>query len=1446
MARGRSRKSYWNRKIRAAHPSRSNGLRRRNDSALRLNLELLEERYLLSADPLYGVPLSNEMAANLSPPVVRTTSPPPTRDHATSQVVANGAGFGSPFPLEQTFMLNSLPGATKTIYLDFNGHTTVSTQWNQIHGLPFILTPAYSLDEDLLNFSDEERLVIQLVWERVSEDFRPFNVNVTTQETSPDALRNTGGDDQAWGVRVVIGGDGTHDWFTPTDPDNREVGGVAFLNSFNDAVDQAAFVFGGDYGDDAAAIAGTVSHETGHTLGLEHDGQFLLWTDISDEENPELVKQYVEYYPGHGTGSTSWAPIMGGGGAALEQWSMGEYFNATNNAQGTGPNQDDLAVITANNGFDYRTDDHGNDITTATTLALDAEGVIFSAEGIIERNTDVDYFSFVVEGLGELVSFDINPFHNGPNLDILAKLHDSNGNVLYTSDDLEEINAVFTDLQLTPGNYYLSIDGTGRPIAFIDPFWHPGPVEFNPENEEGEELPPDTSDWGYTDYGSLGYYSIVGTRKKGLVVGVDFDAPGGISPNNWTQFTDGGTQTELTNLISEIGLPTPYDLTITTNGTGFLGQTSTVNGANVPEHALPLDELGGYISTTTDSWSFVWSGLTPSDVYQVYIFGHASTAVENRITVVGGTWNGVVQTYSFTQTIAANGMAVNDNEPSNEGLSTLTLFVISDTSGKITINVSAGDNASAGIAGLAIAPTKVGELAGQKWNDTDGDGVKEAGENGLADWIIYLDVNNDGILNGTTDQVVTQQSPDQPQQLVDGQVVKSELVISEVGEIADVDVTININHERVGDIDVWLISPSGTRVLLFSDIDSLGQNFTNTTIDDQASLPIHLGTAPYTGRWRPDDVLRPEELSKYPDAQLGLSSFNQENSSGVWRLEVTDDANGKTGSLISWSLTVTIKGVFLEPFKITPASGNYSFTDLPPGLYHVREHTTAAQTQAGWRASFTPPPVTVRSGASITGIDFGNWIAVSLPGAISGQVWKDVANFGTKDAGETGLPGWIVYIDSDNDGIRDTGNTSTIVSTDVPKTIADFTSVQSRVNVTGLGKVAKVAVTLNITHSFVADLDVFLVSPDGTSVELFTNVGGQFNNFSNLKLDDSGARSISTIGFSDYPYTGTWRPEGNLGDVIGEDAAGAWILVIRDTTAGDTGVLTGWSLTISVGELFTQTDQNGNYSFLNLPPGTYRIREEVQSGWERTFPGVTGAHQVTVGGGSVTGRNFGNRQVQALPGDYNGSGTVDIVDYIIWRKTMGTTVTPFSGADGDGDGVVDEDDHGIWRANFGKSIPASAGGAGMELVAADPQPVEAVGLETPAAQPTTLSAQLEPVVTSGVWGDAAPQSAISTVSPAPAIESPEAAAQPVARSVAVVSSDRIAPQVRRTVAAANSVRDVLSSDAAILAWLATAARVDRPAAFDELDDFMADGSLDAEPHDACESLDVAFETIGAG
>ncbi len=103
---------------------------------------------------------------------------------------------------------------------------------------------------------------------------------------------------------------------------------------------------------------------------------------------------------------------------------------------------------------------------------------------------------------------------------------------------------------------------------------------------------------------------------------------------------------------------------------------------------------------------------------------------------------------------------------------------------------------------------------------------------------------------------------------------------------------------------------------LFASVGASGDNFLNTSFDDSALQTITGGTAPFSGVFKPAEP---------------LSAFNGQNASGFWTLEIKDSTPADNGSLNGWSLT--IKGDELS--TVTDAQGQYSFANLPPGLYHL-------------------------------------------------------------------------------------------------------------------------------------------------------------------------------------------------------------------------------------------------------------------------------------------------------------------------------------------------------------------------------------------------------------------------------------------------------------------------------------------------------------------------------
>ena len=359
----------------------------------------------------------------------------------------------APFPYSSTFSLHSAPGANRVIHLDFDGHVVSGTAWNT-NGVSTARQPAFDMDGAPATFSPQEQDLVQSVWQRVSEDFAPFGVDVTTEEPAADRITRSSSTDTTFGTRVLI---------TPSTQAHSTAcgggcGGVAYVDVYdmpgNDHY-QPAWVFSQTMWDDPKLIAEAVSHEAGHNLGLRHDGTATQG-----------------YYGGHG----SWAPIMGVGyDAPLSQWSAGTYAGANNT-------QDDLLVMQGN-GAPLRADDHGDGVADATVLA-DTTG---PATGVIASRTDRDVFRVTTSCPGRLEA-QARPAATSPNLDVQLRLLSSSGEQLTLADPPSRAASydvalgldAALDGELSAGTYFLEVDGTGA----------------------GD---PST---GYDDYGSLGAYSL--------------------------------------------------------------------------------------------------------------------------------------------------------------------------------------------------------------------------------------------------------------------------------------------------------------------------------------------------------------------------------------------------------------------------------------------------------------------------------------------------------------------------------------------------------------------------------------------------------------------------------------------------------------------------------------------------------------------------------------------------------------------------------------------------------------------------------------------------------------------------------------------------------------------------------------------------------------------------
>lgn len=192
---------------------------------------------------------------------------------------------------------NPPPTAQSVILLDFDGQNVVHPYWNG--GAP--INAAYSG----MNATE-----IAATVQRVREDYSPFAVTVTTDETVYNAAPTNKR------VRVII--TESWEWY-------GQAGGVAYLGSFSWGNETPAWVFSSLLGYSAKYVADAAAHEGGHTLGLRHQSRW---------EGGVKVEEYNSTLAPDGKGYLMGLPYY-----HLSGWQTGL------NSYGT--TQDDRAIISS-------------------------------------------------------------------------------------------------------------------------------------------------------------------------------------------------------------------------------------------------------------------------------------------------------------------------------------------------------------------------------------------------------------------------------------------------------------------------------------------------------------------------------------------------------------------------------------------------------------------------------------------------------------------------------------------------------------------------------------------------------------------------------------------------------------------------------------------------------------------------------------------------------------------------------------------------------------------------------------------------------------------------------------------------------------------------------------------------------------------------------------------
>lgn len=317
-----------------------------------------------------------------------------------------------------------------------------------------------------------------------------------------------------------------------------------------------------------------------------------------------------------------------------------------------------------------------------------------------------------------------------------------------------------------------------------------------------------------------------------------------------------------------------------------------------PASFVPVEPRGSLIYSAADSGSVRVAGdideftidVTAGQTIVVQVTPDTSLQPTMTLTSPTGT-----QVASVTASTAGESVMLPVVATTESGAYKLTLGGAGDSSGE-----------------YAVQLTLNAALESESWGGPTNDTVATA--ESLDAFFIPLaaDAERAAVLGSsdgydTSSQVIsTYTSPDTRVRIPDPGTVTSTVTISDSYPIADLNVLLDITHSYDADLEVFLVAPDGTQITLFTDTGGSGNSFSGTILDDQATLPITTGTAPFTGSFKP---------------QGSLAAVNGLDVSGTWTLKVTDDKRGDKGKINSWSLEVTA----------APPRPDYYAMNLEPG-----------------------------------------------------------------------------------------------------------------------------------------------------------------------------------------------------------------------------------------------------------------------------------------------------------------------------------------------------------------------------------------------------------------------------------------------------------------------------------------------------------------------------------
>jgi len=309
----------------------------------------------------------------------------------------------------------------------------------------------------------------------------------------------------------------------------------------------------------------------------------------------------------------------------------------------------------------------------------------------------------------------------------------------------------------------------------------------------------------------------------------------------------------------------------------------------------------------------------------------------------------------------------------------------------------------------------------------------------------------------------------------------------------------------------------GDESTVLADQRTLGDDGTDTTLFVATNAALNPNDSPVIGNVAASQI---EELD-------GQNTFNG-------NLATATDADGDTVTyaLVTDSVSVNNE-VITTPVTVTVnADGTYTVTGDFNALAAGESATITFQYTADDRQGFDGTDGTNASSTSTPAT-----VTLTITGTNDQPVVSDVTVGATTEA-----------------------SLGTTYTSDTDVAISDYTTITSTIEITDATTIQDLNVQINLTHTFDADLSIYLIAPDGTRIALSLNNGDGDENYTNTTFDDEASTSITS---GSAPFSGTFSPTDLLSLLDGLSLNGTWTLEITDSAGADVGTLLSWSLIVN-------------------------------------------------------------------------------------------------------------------------------------------------------------------------------------------------------------------------------------------------------------------------------------------